>query len=317
MTLEEKLASLPRDERWPRAVSLLKPLLLGASVSDPSAARPSEPKWDAAILGIPAHLTSISPTNAHTTPEAIREALLRYSTWSWEHRLDLAALNVADAGNIVDPDGEAGELRTIQAVAKLREQANLVIGLGGDNSITYAMGVGSFGANLATAGLITFDAHHDIRDGINNGSPVKRLIKAGLDPKRIVQIGIADYSNSPEYAMEALDLGINVVPRSELRHRDAAEVVRQALAIAGSAGGPIHVDFDVDVCDRSFVPACPAAAPGGITADQLREFAYLVANDSRVVSVDIAEIDASIDAADGRTVRLAALLILEVLAARF
>jgi formiminoglutamase len=299
--------ALPNDPRWPRAQTLLKPIADALAATDGP--------LDAAILGIPAHLTSISPTNAHTTPAAIREALLRYSTWSWQHRLDLAALNVGDAGDIIDPDGEAGEARTIEAVAGLREQAGLVIGLGGDNSVTYAMGVGSL--DLATSGLITFDAHHDIRDGINNGSPVKRLIAAGLDPRRIVQIGIADYSNSPEYAMEALDLGITVIPRSELRNREASDVIRQALAIAGSGGGSIHVDIDVDVCDRSVVPACPAAAPGGISADQLREFAYLVANDKRVVSIDLTEIDASIDAPDGRTVRLAALLILEILAGRF
>lgn len=299
--------SLPNDPRWPRARTLLKPLAEAIASTDGP--------LDAAILGIPAHLTSISATNAHTTPAAIRDALLRYSTWSWQHRLDVAALNVGDAGDIVDPDGEAGEARTIAAVAELRKQAGLVIGLGGDNSITYAMGVGAL--DLSTAGLITFDAHHDIRDGVSNGSPVKRLIAAGLDPRRIVQIGIADYSNSPEYAMEAIGLGITVIPRSDLRHREPADVIRQALAIAGSAGGSIHVDIDVDVCDRSVVPACPAAAPGGISADELREFAYLVANDKRVVSMDLTEIDASIDAPDGRTVRLAALLILEILAGRF
>ena len=299
--------TLPTDPLWPRAAGLLKQ----ASLAD------SDSKWDAAILGIPAHLTSISATNAHTTPAAIREALLRYSTWSWEHRLDLGALSIGDFGDIADPDSQAGEERTASAVAQLRQQAGLLIGLGGDNSVTYAMAMGALGDDLAKGGLITFDAHHDLRDGVSNGSPVRRLIEAGLDPKRIVQIGIADYSNSPEYAMRALELGITVIPRSELRHRNAQEVMRQALGIAGSAGGPIHVDIDVDVCDRSVVPACPAAAPGGISADELRQFAYLAGCSPQVKSIDITEIDASADATDGRTIRLAALLILETLAGRF
>jgi arginase family enzyme len=299
--------SLPVDPLWPRAAHLLRQ----ASMAD------TDSKWDAAILGIPAHLTSISATNANTTPAAIRNALLRYSTWSWEHRLDLGALAIGDFGDIQDPDSLEGEDRTASAVAQLRQQAGLVIGLGGDNSVTYAMAMGAFGADLPNAGLITFDAHHDIRDGISNGSPVRRLIEAGLDPKRIVQIGIADYSNSPEYAMRALELGITVIPRSELRHKSLADIMRQALAIAGSSGGPIHVDIDVDVCDRSVVPACPAAAPGGISADELRQFAYLAGSSQQVKSIDITEIDASADSADGRTIRLAALLILETLAGRF
>ena len=73
----------------------------------------------------------------------------------------------------------------------------------------------------------------------------------------------------------------------------------------------IHVDFDVDVCDRSVVPACPAAAPGGISADELRQFALLAGKAKNVTSLDITEIDATADTPDQRTIRLAALLILE------
>jgi arginase family enzyme len=172
---------------------------------------------------------------------------------------------------------------------------------------------------VENAGLITFDAHHDLRDGINNGSPVRRLIEeAGLDGKRIVQIGIADFSNSAAYAKRAKDFGIHVIPRTALRSRNAADVVAEALEIAGSAGGPIHVDFDVDVCDRSVVPACPAAAPGGLSADEFRAFCFEVGRAAGsaglIKSVDFTEIDASADAADGRTVRLAALGILELAA---
>ena len=301
------------DPLWPRAATLFKPMSI-AELSE---------SIDVALLGVPAHLTSISSTNAHTTPDAIRQALLRYSTWSWEHRLDLGALSTADFGNIQDPDaGSAagnfeGEDRTATAVAKLRERAGLVIALGGDNSVTFATAIGALGNGLESAGLITFDAHHDLRDGVSNGSPVRRLIEAGLNPKRIVQIGIADYSNSREYSMRALELGITVIPRSELRSKSPQEVMKQAHAIAGAGGGNIHVDIDVDVCDRAVVPACPAAAPGGISADELRQFAYLAAANPKVVSMDITEIDASIDSADGRTVRLAALLILEAMAGRF
>ena len=306
-------SALANDPLWPRAAALFQP----ASITQLSES------IDVALLGVPAHLTSISSTNAHTTPDAIRQALLRYSTWSWEHRLDLGALNTADFGDIYEPDsGSAtgtfeGESRTVVAVDKLRKHAGLVIALGGDNSVTYATAMGALGDDLESAGLITFDAHHDLRDGVSNGSPVRRLIEAGLNPNRIVQIGIADYSNSPEYAVRALELGITVIPRSELRGKSPQEVMKQAHAIAGAGGGSIHVDIDVDVCDRAFVPACPAAAPGGISADELRQFAYLAGANPKVVSMDITEIDASIDSVDGRTVRLAALLILEAMAGRF
>ena len=292
--------TLPNDPRWPRAGHLF-------SSADESAA-------DLTLIGVPAWRTSISATGAHATPAAVRAALLRYSTYSAEHGVDLATMRLVDAGDIGEPDGPAGEKRVITRLAHAQPNLGFLIALGGDNSITYSVALGVWGEKISQAGLITLDAHHDLRDGETNGSPVRRLIEAGLAGARVVQIGIADYSNSPEYAARARDLGITVITRASLRTRSMADVISTALAIAGAGGGPIHVDLDVDVCDRSVVPACPAAAPGGISADELRQAAFLVAADPRVSSLDITEVDATIDAPDARTVRLAALLVLEAAA---
>jgi formiminoglutamase len=51
--------------------------------------------------------------------------------------------------------------------------------------------------------------------------------------------------------------------------------------------------------------------PGGISADELRQGAFLLAADKRVRAIDITEIDAALDTPDQRTIRLAALLVLE------
>ncbi len=284
---------MAEDAKWPRAASLIS--------SDAS---------PIGILDVPAFKTSISPTNAHITPKAIREALLRYSTHSYSTGNDLAKLTIEDLGEITDPDSnEANTTQAIKAAGK-----ELTIALGGDNSITYAVGLGIFGDDLASAGLITLDAHHDLRDGISNGSPVRRLIEAGLDPKRIVQIGINDFSNSASYAQLASDLGITVISREMVAEIGIKEACNIALNLAGSAAGPIHVDLDVDVCDRSVVPACPAAAPGGLSAFELRQATRTLTSNERVRGIDITEIDASKDGEDQRTVRLAALLVLESVA---
>lgn len=283
------------DPNWPSALELL---------TENSSAK-------VALLGIPAHQTSISPTRADTTPPAVREALLRFSTYCSTHDRDMRDLKVFDAGNIKAPDHAAGEQRVREKVQELTDK--FVIAIGGDNSITYSVATGLWGSDIASAGLITFDAHHDLRDGESNGSPVQRLVNAGLNGANIVQIGIADFSNSPQYATRAKDYGITVIPRSELRTRSSESVIAQALEIAGSAGGPIHVDFDVDVCDRSVVPGCPAAAPGGISADEFRDFAYLVGKSPQVASVDFTEVDAQADSVDGRSVRLLAVSIMELL----
>ncbi len=286
---------LPHDPKWMRANTLF-------SVSNSKA--------DIALIGVPAHESSISPTNAHLTPAAIRTALTRYSTFSTSAKIDLAGNTFTDLGDVESPDGNDGRARVEEALSGLLSVHRLVIALGGDNSITYSV-ASALWPDLSNIGLITFDAHHDVRDGDSNGSPVWQLIQAGLPGKNIVQIGIADFANSAEYSARAKENGITVISRAQLRRRTIADVVSQALEIVGTGGREIYVDLDVDVCDRSVVPACPAAMPGGISADELRQGAFLLAADKRVRAIDITEIDAALDSPDQRTVRLAALLVLE------
>jgi arginase family enzyme len=281
---------LPHDPRWPRAHSLFLTEAVGSS--------------DVTVVGVPASQTSLSTTSAHETPEAIRSALLRYSTGHSDPRVSLERLTLLDAGDTTSPDID--ESATIDELAKLRKESNLLVALGGDNSITYSGVKGT-----SATGLITLDAHYDLRDGVSNGSPVRRLIEAGLDGKKVVQIGIADFSNSVEYAQRAKELGITVIPRSALRSRSVNDVWAEAISIAGESA---FVDFDMDVCDRSVVPACPAAAPGGISADEIRQFAFLAGQSKSVIGADITEIDSTKDSSDERTVRLAALVVLEMIA---
>jgi formiminoglutamase len=291
--------ALSHDELWPRAGGW------------PAVPASDDGSWDAAILGVPAFRTSLSPTGAHATPAAVREALRRFSpTLIGPPPVDLNdLLQIADAGDVAEPDGPEGEASVRAAVATLRERTDLVIALGGDNSLTYAVTQGA-----AAGGLITIDAHFDLRDGASNGSPVRRLVADGLDGRRIVQLGIADFANSAAYAQRAADYGITVITMDEVRRRGAADVVAEALEIAGAGGRAIHLDIDVDVCDRSVAPGCPASLPGGLAAWELRALVRTAAADPRLHSADIAEVDATADAPDGRTVRLAALCVLELLA---
>ena len=289
---------LSKDEKWPRAHTLFDNSTNNA---------------DFALLGIPAHKTSLSATSAHLTPAAVREALTRYSTFAESTNSDLRTISMTDLGDIESPDFVEGEGRVASFAANLLNKHKLVVALGGDNSITYSLARGLW-KDLQNVGIITFDAHHDLRDGESNGSPIWRLIQAGLPGKNIVQIGIADFANSAEYADRAKEHGVTVITRAHMRSATISEVIAQALEIAGMGGREIYVDVDVDVCDRSVAPACPASLPGGISADELRHGVRLIASDKRVRALDITEIDASIDADDQRTVRLAALLVLEAAA---
>lgn len=291
----------PADPRWPTAAAWLE-------------RGPGGPRADLAVLGVPTYATSISGSGAHATPAAIRRMLARLSTWSPRRGLDLAErVRPLDLGDVADPDlGDEGEFRTRTAAGSAATLATLVVAFGGDNALTAPLGVATLG-DLGTAGLVTLDAHHDIREGRSNGSPVRRLLDAGLPGEHVVQVGIADWANSRSYADEARARGITAVLRSEVEETGIVNAVRAALDTAAAGGGAVLVDLDLDVCDRAVAPGCPASLPGGLSAREVLAAAYEAGRHPSVKAIDVTEVDATNDP-DGRTVRLAALCLLEAAA---
>jgi len=284
------------DERWPSAASLL--------VGDPHTGLCNIP-----LLGVHTYATSVSARSPIPTATAIRGALNYYATYSIADDIDLLDhVRLLDRGDIHEPDGR-GAIALSQALSRASNEPWIL--LGGDNALTWHALRALAGHDLAEWGLITFDAHLDLREGRSNGSPVRQLLAEGLPGAHVVQIGLADFSNSAHYASVAREAGVTLMTRDAIRQRDIASVVAEALEVAGAGGRPVYVDIDVDVCDRSAVPGCPAAAPGGLSADELRRAVRTVAADSRVRALDVTEIDVTRDAADGRTGRLGALLVLE------
>lgn len=291
--------TLHNDGNWPRAGSIFQPNMTDVEI---------------ALVGVGASKSAITPNNADKTPDAIREALLRYSTYKISRNINIASLKAGDFGNVSQPDNQQ---QTISDITKLFPQSKTIVLLGGDNSITYS-GFSALAHTLggfSKVGLITLDAHFDVRDGVSNGSPIRQLIEAGLPGSQVVQIGISDFANSEFYAERVKSYGIKVITRHECEGKSAKEIAEDALA-ALSHCTHIYVDIDIDVCDRSVVPAAPAAAPGGFSAFELRELVFQLAQSKLVTTFDITEIDATIDSPDQRTLRLAALCILEIAAAK-
>ncbi len=289
----------PSDPSWPSAASLV-----GRS------ARPGTRA--VALLGLPTFATSVTPRSSRSTPEAVREALARFSTWS-EEVADLAEeVSLVDLGDVVDPDGPGGTERTAETLSKAPSSVELTIVLGGDNAATYHALTAVAGADLAEWALVTLDAHHDLRDGVSNGSPVRQLLAGGLDPTRVAQVGIADFANSPAYARRAREAGVTVIGREAVAERGAVTCAREALAAVAGARA-VYVDIDLDAADRAAVPGCPAALPGGLSPAEVRRFVRTCARDPQVAVLDLTEVDVERDSPDGRTVRLAALCLLEAL----
>ena len=57
----------------------------------------------------------------------------------------------------------------------------------------------------------------------------------------------------------------------------------------------MYVDFDIDVLDRAFAPACPGSRPGGLNPRQLAKAAFAVGLHPIVRAADLVEVDATKD----------------------
>ena len=290
----------PDDPNWPRASAWLA----GDHVPEPDATL--------AVLGVPIRLGSISGGRFDLAPAAIREALARYSTFT--DGIDVLAVSVTDVGDLSVAESKPQDalLDIVTGVRGGLRDADVVALLGGDNSIT-AGGVRGLGELFDTdVGLVTLDAHHDVRDiesGLTNGNPIRALLADGFPGENIVQIGIQPFANSARYADVAREAGITVVPVGEARSRGVEVVVGEALDDLASRVEAIYVDLDLDVLDRAFAPACPGSRPGGLAPWELQAAARRCGVHPSVKAIDLVEVDPTKDVADVTVLAAASFLL--------
>jgi arginase family enzyme len=255
---------------------------------------------DVAILGAPMSEGSVTPGSYDKAPAAIRAALNRFSTYDLETRGELT-LGIADAGDVplsgMMPAEGFEPVR--DAVARCTSAYALTVLLGGHNGVTRPAAHG-LGLPLDKVGLITLDAHFDLRDtdeGPRNGNPIRCLLEDGLPGRNICQIGLAPFANSPKMHATADEEGIGVYMIAEVKRRGIVSVLDEALARISHAEA-IMIDFDIDVIDRSQCPGAPGARPGGMPVDMFFAAARYLGRQPKVRLVDLTEFDPDLDVSD-------------------
>ena len=277
---------------WPTAAEWLAGTPQGATSAGGST---GPAKGDLLVVaGIPLREGAVTPSRYDLAPAAIRAFLERLSAYHSERNVDLSLLRVVDLGDGLEPPAL---------------DARLTVLLGGHNGVTYE--ALSRRADLASWGLLTLDAHHDVREyaagSPGNGSPVRALVDAGLPGTNIVQVGIAGFSNVRAHRRWCEEIGVTIRGTGSVRE------VTDLLDMLARRCDHVYVDLDIDVLDRAFAPGAPGARPGGITPRELFEAAYEAGNHGAVRAVDIVEVDPQADVASV-TVGAAAISLLNVAA---
>jgi arginase family enzyme len=261
------------------------------------------------VVGVPTSSASLSPSEAWRMPGAFREVLGRFSTWDSEDRVDIGGLAVTDLGDwAVDALDMHGVLEGVAELAGSLDGAAIHGFIGGDNSITRPLVRGLFPGDLERVGVLTLDAHHDVRsleNGPNNGTPIRGLIEDGLPGRNVTQVGIHSFANSGPYREFCDHQGIEVITMTTVDEVGAGWLVSTALDDLAVRCDRIFVDIDMDVLDIAFAPGCPGARPGGMTPRQLAAACRAAGSHPAVVAVDFVEADPGRDPSGVTTMQVA------------
>jgi arginase family enzyme len=252
------------------------------------------------LVGAPLAAGSVTPGRCDLAPDLLRSTLRRIGRYDIETGSELSA-QMFDHGDV-----PLGGLSIEDATPLIRDKVAASVGahaltllVGGNNAVTRP-GVLALGMPLSEAGLITLDAHFDMRDldkGLGNGNPVRALIEDGLPGKNIAQVGLAAFANSKAMHDDALAAGNCIVTIGEVRSDGIDRAIERALAHVSHCAALV-VDCDIDVIDRAQFPAAPGARPGGMQANDFFYAVRRLASNRRVRVIDLTEWDPPLDPTD-------------------
>ena len=252
------------------------------------------------LLGAPLAAGSVTPGACDKAPELLRNTLKRIGRYDVEIGRALFT-PIRDRGDVgldgMTIEEATGPIRDAVA-ASLADHA-LTLLAGGNNAVTRPAAL-ALGIPLERVGLITLDAHFDMREldeGLSNGNPVRALMRDGLPGRNIAQIGLASFANTAKMHRDALDAGNRVVSMEEVRRDGIRKAVELAMEQMSNADA-ILLDCDIDVIDRAQMPGAPGARPGGMHVSDFYWAVRRIASDHRVRVIDLTEWDPSLDPSD-------------------
>ncbi|HEY8592379.1 MAG TPA: arginase family protein [Sphingomicrobium sp.] len=260
----------------------------------------SEGEVPIGLVGAPLAVGSVTPGGCDQAPGRLRQTLKRIGRYDIETGRSLFS-PVRDRGDValegMTIEEATGPIRA--AVAASASEHALTLVAGGNNAVTRPALL-ALDLPIARIGLITLDAHFDMReldDGLSNGNPVRALLADGLPGRNIAQIGLASFANTAKMHRDALAAGNLVVSIEEVRREGIRPAVDRALAHLADADA-IVLDCDIDVIDRAQMPGAPGARPGGMDVNDFFWAVRRIAGDHRVRVIDLTEWDPPLDSTD-------------------
>ncbi len=233
--------------------------------------------------------------------------------------------SLTDRNDFTEPIRDTCSL-LYEEVRKTLAQSGFPLVMGGDHSIA----IGSIGGAThdAPKGILWIDAHADFNtpesspSGNVHGMPMAVLCGVGSDrltsvgrsgPKLrsedIAMIALRDLDIAERRILQESRLGLYTM--RDIDERGIAEVVKSALKQLEHCDH-LHVSFDVDSVDPYFAPGVGTPVKGGLRPREAHLLMELIAEDGRLASAEVVEINPIIDRGN-QTAELAASLLASLL----
>lgn len=202
-------------------------------------------------------------------------------------------------------------MKLMNAVDEMLQKGFFPLVLGGDHSIAIGSiaGVTRHKKNL---GVIWYDAHGDMNTddttpsgnihgmplAINIGLGAKELVHLDgrmgkVKPEHIVIIGARDLDEPEKDLIRST--GITVFTMEQIDRLGMANVIEQALAIAGNGTDGVHLSLDLDALDPAVAPGVGTPVLGGITYRESRYAMELLSASGLITSADVVEVNPLLD----------------------
>src|SRR5260221_12320140 len=275
------------------------------------------------ILGVPLDLGQ-SRRGVDMGPSAVRVAGL-------EARLEALGHVVEDGGNVAvaipeqkkEGDPKAKYLKEITAtctkhadmVLKTLEATKFPFVLGGDHSVAAGTvaGVAEFYRRQnQKIGLIWIDAHPDLNtpetspSGNVHGMALAAILGLGpselgsiynfspkVQPENTVVIGVRDIDTREKENIH--QVGVKVYTMRDIDERGMRTVIEEALRVVGRGTAGYHVSLDMDWIDPEDAPGVGTPVRGGASYREAHLAMEIIADDGRMTSLGIVEVNPVID----------------------
>lgn len=252
---------------------------------------------------------------AHGGPIAIRRAL---ANMAWH-----AKKPIYDAGDIVVEGQrlEDAQQQLAEAVNELLAHNQLPVVMGGGHEVAFGSYVGlaewfsEAEKGTPKIGIINFDAHFDLRSGVepSSGTPFAQIAHYNelKDwPFKYMVLGIAEHSNTQALFNRAdqLQVSYRLDEQMSIRHLDdALSQMRDFIAQFDH----LYLSIDLDVFPAYLASGVSAPATRGVQLEVIEPLIEEIKHSQKLCVVDIAEMNPEFDI-DHRTARLAGRLVHQI-----